>query len=215
MSWISIHSVRNQNASKNKASAKSNKKGKILKKSSILAAPVDHDSDCTMGDEESEPSVKALLANMMTMVASLSTQMDEMEGGGRKTRKVVFRGDPLARWMLATAPEMTSQPDPTTTMMSLPPTPPQPHINQERLAPTSLGNQLPPLPAHSHEGPEVTYPDVSPPHLPDVSEAVRAKVTSASFLLMDEDSPTDEEASCQEEEAFNKIRSVENPGYTG
>ena len=94
---------------KNKASAKASKKGKALKKSSTPTAPSDHESDWTAGDDEH--SVKDMFNNMTAMMPSLSTHMDEMEGGGRKKRKVAFHGDPPARQMLAQAPEMASQPD--------------------------------------------------------------------------------------------------------
>ena len=70
---------------KNKAGGKVSKKGKALKKRSTPTAPCDHVSDWTSGDDE--PSVKDMFANMRVMMASLSTRMDEVEGGGRKNRK--------------------------------------------------------------------------------------------------------------------------------
>ena len=69
---------------KNKASAQATKKGKAVKKRSTPTVPVDHESDWTLGNDE--PSVKDMLGNMTHMMASLSTCMDRIEGGGRKTR---------------------------------------------------------------------------------------------------------------------------------
>ena len=176
------------------------KKGKTLKKNSTPMATADHESDWTSGDNG--PSVKDMFTNMTAMMASLSTHMGEMEGRGRKKGKVVFHVNPPAWRTLAPAPEMASQPDAApATMTSLPPPRPQPHSSQERLAPSSSRNQLPSLPVVHHEGLQVPYQDVAPPRLPEVSEAVRARVAQclqgapAQFLLRDEDSPTDDEAS--------------------
>ena len=62
----------------NKASAKSTKKGKAPKKRSIHTASVNSESDWTSGGEEEETSVKALLSNMITMMATPNTHMNEM-----------------------------------------------------------------------------------------------------------------------------------------
>ena len=94
--------------------------------------------------------MKDLFNNMTAMMASLSTRMDEMEGGGRKKRMVAFCGDPLARLTLAPAHAMASQTDATPAAATSLPLPlPPPHSSQKRLAPASSVTQLalPLLPA--------------------------------------------------------------------
>ena len=49
----------------------------------------DRESDWTSGDEE--PSMRNMVQSLTTMMASLNTRMDQMDGGGRKRRKVTFR----------------------------------------------------------------------------------------------------------------------------
>ena len=143
-------------------------------------------------------SVRALLSNMMSMMGFLNTRMYKIEGG-RKKRKVAFQGDPPACRMPAPVPEMTGPPGLLAPTMSL--LPRLPHSSQDRLASTASGSLLPPLPVDTQEGPEMNPPGVSLPHLPDMSGAVRARVTqqlwraTSPFLLTDEDSPSDEQAS--------------------
>ena len=77
----------------------------------------------------------------------------------------------------------------------------QPNSSWERLVPPSSVTQQPPLPVADHVHLEVPYEDVAPPNLHDVSKVVRTRVaqhlqgTPAPFLLTDEDSPMDEDAS--------------------
>ena len=68
-----------------------------------------------------------------------------------------------------------------------------PSTSQERLATAALGSLPPRLPVDSQERPEMDSSGGLPPHLPDVCDAMRARV--APFLLTNEDSPSDEEAS--------------------
>ena len=72
---------------KNKASARSGKKGKALKKQN--PPPLTSDS----GVEGDEPSVRDLLRNMTEMMTSLDTRLDTVEGDNRKKWKVAYRGE--------------------------------------------------------------------------------------------------------------------------
>ena len=72
---------------KSKATGRSAKKGKALKKSARVAAA--YDSDLTSGEDE--PSVCDALRGLTTMMATMSSRLDDMEGEGRKRRRVAFR----------------------------------------------------------------------------------------------------------------------------
>ena len=179
--------------SKNKATIKYSKKGKAVKKTVTPTAPSDHESDWTSGEEE--PSMKMMFSNLTAMMSSLSTCMDQVEGGGRKKRKVAFHSR-------APTPETASPPDAAAApTMHLPPSPPQPHGSQDGLALPPSVPQQPPLPGADHMHPEAPFQEG--PHLicliclrrskPEWPSASREP--HAPFLLTDEDSPTDEEAS--------------------
>ena len=184
----------NQNKpQKNKATTKSAKKGKAVKRTVTSTAPFDHESDWTL--HEDEPSMKEMFSNLTTMMSSLSTSMDQMDGGGRKKRKVAFH-------RLAPTPETSSLPDVAhASTTHLPPSRPQ-----NRLAPTPSVPQQPFLPGADHVSPEAPFQEGARPHLPDVSKVVQTRVAQhlqgapIPFLLTDEDSPTDEEASLNQEE---------------
>ena len=85
MCWTSIMPL------KNKATAKSAKKGKALKKRVTTMSQPPSDSDWTSGGEGEEVTVKDL-SNMTTKMAALHTRMDTMEDDGKKKRKVAFCG---------------------------------------------------------------------------------------------------------------------------
>ena len=75
---------------KSKATGRSAKKGKALKKSARAAAV--YDSNMTSGEEE--PTVRDALRGITAMMATMSSRLDEMEGEGRKRRRVAFRDLP-------------------------------------------------------------------------------------------------------------------------
>ena len=127
-----------------KRAPKATKKGKVGKKPAPRAAPVPSDSDWTSGGKDEEVSVKSLLSNRTTMMASMMTRMDQMDGGPKRW-KVAFQGDHPAPLMVT--PEAVA---------GTPPGPPAPSISQERLETAPIGSL--------------------PPHLPDVSDAARARV---------------------------------------
>ena len=74
---------------KNKLSSRATKRSKDVRKSARVVES-DFDSDGASGSDE--PSVKVILKNLSSMMATLSTGMDDMEGDGRKKRRVTFRG---------------------------------------------------------------------------------------------------------------------------
>ena len=77
---------------KNKATTRSGKKGKALKKKVTLMSQPHSDSDWTSGGED-KVTVQDLLSNVTTMMASLNTRLEAIEGDGKKRRKVAFRDD--------------------------------------------------------------------------------------------------------------------------
>ena len=77
---------------KTKATGHSAKKGKALKKSARAAAV--YDSDLTSGEDE--PTVRDALRGLTTMMVTMSSRLDDMEGEGRKRRWVAFRDLPTA-----------------------------------------------------------------------------------------------------------------------
>ena len=79
---------------KNKATARSGKKGKALKKKAnpTPQPKCTSDSDWTLGGE-GEVTVKDLLSNMRAMMSTLNTRLEAIEGDDRKMRNVAFRGD--------------------------------------------------------------------------------------------------------------------------
>ena len=102
----------------------------------------------------------------------------------------------------APVPDTSSPPDATSTAASQPPTSLlQPHGHQTELTSTPAVIQplFPPRPELVSQ--EATYQEGTPPPLQDDSGAVRAQVAQhlqgalSLFLLTNEDSPTDEEAS--------------------
>ena len=52
-----------------------------------------YDSDLTSGEDE--PSVRDALRGLTTMMATMSSRLDDMEGDGRKRRWVAFRNHPV------------------------------------------------------------------------------------------------------------------------
>ena len=74
----------------NKATPKSGKKGKTLKKRVPAVASTHSDTEGTSGGEGEGVSVKDLLSSMTTMMAALHTRMDAMEDDRKKRRKVAF-----------------------------------------------------------------------------------------------------------------------------
>ena len=75
---------------KSKATTRSDKKGKAVKKSVTAMVNSEHELDLTSGEEG--PSMKNMFQSLTAMMALLNTRMDQMDGGGRKKRKVAFRG---------------------------------------------------------------------------------------------------------------------------
>ena len=73
---------------KGKATARSTKKGKTLRKSTRT---VSYDSESS-GQEDT--SLQEAVKGLTTMMAKISTRMDAMDGGSRKKRWVAFR-DPV------------------------------------------------------------------------------------------------------------------------
>ena len=65
---------------KNKATGRSAKKGKAARKTAAHATLSDFESDATSGDDE--PSVRDMLKGLSSMMSSLNTRMDEIEGDG-------------------------------------------------------------------------------------------------------------------------------------
>ena len=182
------------------ATSKSGKKGKALKKRVPAVAHAPSDSDLTSGGEGEDVSVKDLLSNMTTMMAALHTRMDAMEDEGKKKRKVAFCGETQASRVTAPGPVLrhpprlpapsarqevlemgpmgsaplllptTSRERPKATLeCNLPP--PQPTSCQERQVTNHTGT-LPPRITFDAQGPVEWAP-----HLPDVSDAVCARVT--------------------------------------
>ena len=152
----------------------------------------EHDLDWTSGDEE--PSMREMVRGLTNMMTSLNSRMNQMDGGRRKKGKVSFRG--------ARQEGETSTPSGTTSMAAAPPSTSQqpPIARATELAYTHETQPLPapaPAPGSTMETESVTT--TSP--LPDVSEAVRTRVAQClqgapdSFLLADEDSPSDEDTS--------------------
>ena len=178
---------------KNKATTRSTKKGKSVSKKSAPVMEADHESDWTSGDDE--PSMREMVRGLTSMMSSLNARMNQMDGGGRKKRKVTFRG--------ANQEAETSTPATTSAMV-----PAQPMTSQQPLlthwaepADTCEATQLPPPSAPAPMSLRETESVSTAPPLPDVSEAVRACVAQClqgapeSFLLTDEDSPSDEDTS--------------------
>ena len=77
---------------KTKASGRLAKKNKAAKKSARVAAT--DDSDLISGEDE--PSVRDALRDLTTMMATMSSRLDDMEGEGSKRRRVAFRNHPAA-----------------------------------------------------------------------------------------------------------------------
>ena len=69
---------------KTKASGRLAKKSKAAKKSARVAAA--YDSDLTSGEDE--PSVRDALRGLTTMMATMSSHLDDMEEEGRKRRTI-------------------------------------------------------------------------------------------------------------------------------
>ena len=168
---------------KNKA-VKTNKKGKAPKKRAPPAAPVPSNSDWTSSDEEEEASVKRILSSMTTVMAALTTQIDDLDGG-RKRWKVAFQGDlpaPCVAVPDAVSGAHHGPPAPSTSRERLETAPTgslPPHLpstSQERLTTAPMGSLPPRLPSTSQERMETAPTGSLPPHLPDVSDAVRARV---------------------------------------
>ena len=135
--------------------------------------------------------MKDMFQNLPAMMTLLTTRMDLMDGGGRKKRKVAFHSR-------APVPDTSSPPDAAT---QHPTSLLQRYGHQTGLTSTPAVTQPLPPPVPELMSQEATYQEGAPPPLPDVSEAVRTRVAQrlqgapAPFLLIDEDSPTDEEAS--------------------
>ena len=132
---------------KNKAMACSGKKGKALKKKANPTPQPTSDSDWMSGGDGEEATIKDL-SNMTTMMPSLNTRLEAIDGNGWKKRKVTFCGEAPAtrtagQWLRPSAglPAPTARPEaPEMIMMenALPPLPTtsQPNYDQP---PTLLG----------------------------------------------------------------------------
>ena len=70
---------------KSKVTTRSAKKDKAGKEKVAAVVNSDHESDWTYGDEE--PSIRNMVQSLPTMMASLNTRMDQMDGGGRKKKE--------------------------------------------------------------------------------------------------------------------------------
>ena len=142
--------------------------------------------------------MRDMVQYLTAMMVSLISRMDQMDGGGRKRRKVTFRSTtPDADTSTPSAPSGAYSPatsQPSTSRL-------QPHDNVTVPASTAAMAQPHPPPAPAPVTAMTTYQENAPPPLPDVSEAVRARVTQRlqgaldPFLLTDEDLPSDEKAS--------------------
>ena len=125
---------------KGKVTSRSSKKGKSLRKSTRTAT---YDSE-SLGQDE--PSVHDALCGITTMMATMNSRLDAMEGGNRKKRPVAFRDPTDANASSAdeAVPEAASSRSAA------------PRQVDERGRGTSAASVFPPL--------------------PDVSETVRARV---------------------------------------
>ena len=106
---------------KNKLSSRAAKRGKAVRKSARVVQS-DFDSDGASGSDE--PSVKDVLKNLSPMMATLSTRMDDMEGDGRRKRRVALRGRVTPGGDAATAaagPSTANPPAPTEFSATAPP----------------------------------------------------------------------------------------------
>ena len=72
---------------KNKATARSGKKGKALKKQPLPLLTSE------LGRKEDDASVRDLRINKTDMMASLDTRLEAIEGDNRKKRNVAFHGE--------------------------------------------------------------------------------------------------------------------------
>ena len=163
---------------KGKVTSRSAKKGKTLRKSTCT---VTYDSESSGQDE---PSVQDALRGITTMMASMNTRIEAMEGGNRKKRRVAFR-DP------ADAPTSSADeavPEAASSRSAAP------HRVEEgesaamrTTASTSRRTRVPPPPpgrpvdvsnifTHDHELPLPAAAAAVFPPLPDMSETVRARV---------------------------------------
>ena len=73
---------------KSKLASRAAKRGKASKKTARVVQS-DIDSDGASGSNE--PSVKDVLKDLSSMMATLSTRMDGLEGDGRRNRRVAVR----------------------------------------------------------------------------------------------------------------------------
>ena len=108
-----------------------------------------------------------MFGNLTAMMTLLSKSMDLMDGGSRKKREMSFHGH-------APAPEPSSPTAATSTTTAHPPTSwQQPHSNLTGLTSTPAVTHQLPLLAPEHVRQEAPFQEGTPPHLPDISEAVR------------------------------------------
>ena len=159
--------------SKNKGTTRSAKKRKDMKKNVSTVVTSEHESDWTFGEEE--PSMKDMFQNFTAMMTLLSTEMDQMDGEGRKKRKVAFHS-------CATVPNTSSPPDATSTAASQPPTSlVQPPGHHTVLTSTPAVTKPLPPPGPELMCQEATYQEGTPPPLKDVSEAVMQSMIGPAF----------------------------------
>ena len=152
---------------KNKATARSGRKGKGLKKQADPPPPPTSKS----GGEEEDASVRDLLMNMTDMMASLNTRLQAIEGDSRKKRKVAFRGE-------APATRTTGQ------RLTTPSRASTPNRQASSTGGLTTENMLPPLPTTSRPD----Y-DKAPTLLSTVHER-REPQTADSLLAQLTASPT-------------------------
>ena len=133
---------------KNNATTRSAKKGKAVKKKVSAVIMSEHKS------EEEEPSMKDMFQNLTAMMTSLN----QMDGGGRKKRKVAFHSR-------APVPDTSLPPDAASTAASQPPTSlMQPHGHRtEQTSKPAVTQQLAPT-VHELVSQETAYQEGAPPH---------------------------------------------------
>ena len=205
---------------KTKATGQAAKKGKTAKKNACVAAELD--SDMTSGEDE--PSVRDVLRGLTTMMATMSTRLDDIEGDGRKKRRVAFRNYPAAGRSSEdeAAPETaggytvarrTAEEEVftaaagTSTSTSTHARPPPPHIQSTDPA-LIFSHPTAPPPTEADDHTRRPAPAALLP-LPEVFYAVRASVAQrlrappTPFCLSEDESESDNDDSC-----YKKRRSV-------